>query len=279
MTSYQYHVVNKPRMKEKLLIIILILNINLIFSQQVFKNYGERETIEILDTELLKLVCINSKFKYENIYLDESYSKEYSEKFTFFSIRHITEKTELENYYTTTFLLVDRSGKILSKLKNNDLSYFDNEAGQPYPTKILKKSFPLNETLNGIAVTTEFSSPSRVTLYSEELLNIIKIENNSIKVILKNYPIRKTQGESNGLANFEIEIIESSFFLEKEKSNNLYNLKIIQNFEFEENIEKDSSKNIKASNKKKEAKEIEIIKYNGEKYDFKQIEYKFLKGY
>ena len=52
-----------------------------------------------------------------------------------------------------------------------------------------------------------------------------------------------------------------------------------QNFEFEENIEKDSSKSIEALNKKKEAKEIEIIKYNGEKYDFKKIEYKFLKGY
>ena len=72
---------------------------------------------------------------------------------------------------------------------------------------------------------------------------------------------------------------DSLIFIEKEKSNNFYNLKIIQNFEFEENIEKDSSKSIEALNKKKEAKEIEIIKYNGEKYDFKKFEYKFLKGY
>jgi transcription initiation factor IIF auxiliary subunit len=100
-----------------------------------------------------------------------------------------------------------------------------------------------------------------------------------MKVILENYPIRKTQGESNGWGNFEIEIIESLFFIEKEKSNNYYNLKIIQNFDFEENIEKDSSKSIEALNRKKEAKEIEIIKYNGEKYDFKKFEYKFLKGY
>ena len=266
-------------MKEKFLIIIIILNINLIYSQQVFKEYGERETIAILDTELLKLVCKNSQFKYENIYLNESFSKKYNEKFIFFSLRYSTKKTEIENYYTTTFLIVNKSGIILSELKNNDLSYSDYEAGQPYPTKILKESISLNETLNGIAVITEFSSPSRITLYSEELFSIIKFDNNSMKVILENYPIRKTQGESNGWGNFEIEIIESLFFLEKEKSNNFYNLKVKQNFEFEENIEKDSSKSIEALNKKKEAKEIEIIKYNGEKYDFKKIEYKFLKGY
>jgi len=266
-------------MKEKFLILILILNINLIFSQQVFNEYGERETVEILDTELLRLVCKNSQFKYENIYLNESFSKKYNKKFTFFSLKYITNKTELENYYTTTFLLVNKNGIILSQLKNKNLSYSDNEAGQPNPTKILKKNIFLNETLNGIAVITEFSSPSRIALYSEELFSIIRFKNNTMKVILENYPIRKTQGESNGWGNFEIEIIESIFFIEKEKSNNLYNLKVIQNFEFEENIEKDSSKNIKASNKKKEAKMIEIIKYNGEKYDFKQIEYKFLKNY
>ncbi|MFC6860376.1 hypothetical protein, partial [Zunongwangia atlantica] len=272
-------VVNKLRMKEKLLIIILILNINLIYSQQVFKEYGERETVDILDSELLRLVCENSQFKYEDIYLNESFSKKYNEKFTFFSLRYITNKTELENFYTTIFLLVNKNGIILSELKNNDLIYSDNEAVQPYPTKILKKNIFLNENLNGIAVITKFSSPSRISLYSEELFSIIKIENNSMKVILENYPIRKTQGESNGSGNFEIEIIESLFFLEKEKSNNLYNLKVLQNFEFEENIEKDSSRNIKASNKKKEAKENEIITYNGEKYDFKQVEYKFLKDY
>ena len=93
-----------------------------------------------------------------------------------------------------------------------------------------------------------------------------------MKVILENYPIRKTQGESNGWGNFEIEIIESLFFIEKEKSNNYYNLKIIQNFEFEEKIEKRFFQKYRSfKTGKKEAKEIEIIKYNGEKYDFKKI--------
>ena len=263
----------------KVKFLIIILNINLIYSQQIINEYGERETVEVLDTKLLKLICENSKFKYENIYLNKSFSKKHNEKFTFFSLRYITERTELENYYTTTFLLVNKSGKILSELKNKDLNYSDNEAGQPYPTKILKKSIPLNETLNGIAVITEFYSPSRVALYSEELFSIIKFDNNSMKVILENYPIRKTQGDSNGWGNFKIEIIESLIFIEKEKSNNFYNLKITQNFNFEKNIEEDSSKSIKALNRKKEAKQIEFIKYNGEKYDFKKIDYKFLKGY
>lgn len=266
-------------MKKKFLVIIVILNISVVYSQQIFKKYAERETVDILDTKLLKLICKNSQFKYEDIYLNKSFSKKHNEKFTFFSLRHITERTKLENYYTTTFLLVNKSGKILSEYKNNDLNYSDNEAGQPYPTKILKKSVPLNKTLNGIAIVTEFSSPSRITFYSEVLFSIIKLDNNSIKVILENYPIRKTQGESNGWENFEIEIIESLFFTEKEKSNNFYDLKIVQNFDFEKNVEKNSSKNIKTLNRKKEAKEIQIIKFNGEKYDFKKIEFKFLKGY
>lgn len=266
-------------MKKKLLITIIVLNINLLYSQKIFKDYGERETVETLDITLLKLVSKNSEFLFENIYLDKSFSKKYNESITFFSIRYITKKFELENYYTTTFLFVNNSGEILGELKNNDLSYSNVEAGQPYPTKILKNNIPINETINGIGIITEFSSPSRITLYSEELFSIITFDNNSIKVVLENYPIRKTQGDSNGWGNYKIEIIESLIFIEKEKSYNFNNLKVVKNFTFEDNLEKDSSKNIEGFNKKKEFKEIEVIKYDRNKYNFKKIEYKFLKGY
>jgi hypothetical protein len=266
-------------MNEKLVIIIIILNFNLIFSQQVFKDYGERETIEILDTELLKLVSKNFEFPYENIYLNKSFSKKHTDNITFFSIRYITEKFEQENYYTTVFLFVNKNGKILGSLENKDLIYSDDEAGQPYPTKILKNDIPINENIKGIGILTEFSSPSRINLYSEELFSIIVFNNNSVNVVLENYPIRKTNGDSNGRGDFKIEIIESLIFIEKEKSNNFFDLKIIQKFNFEENIEKDSSKNIDAINHKKEEKKIEIIKFNNGKYNFKKIQYKFLEEY
>lgn len=266
-------------MKIILLIITLILNINFSYSQQIFKDYGERETVEILDIELLKLVCTKSEYAFDNIYLDKSFSKNYAENITFYSIRYITEKLETENYYTTTFLFVNDNGNILGELNNKDLSYSDNEVGQPYPTKILKNNIPISENLNGIGIITEFSSPSRIALYSEELLNVIILDNDSLKIIIENYPIRKTQGESNGWGNYEIEISESLIYIGKEKSYNFNDLKVVNNYTYEKHIEKDSLKSIKELNKKDEIKEIEIIKYNGEKYNFKKNEYKFLKGY
>jgi hypothetical protein len=252
---------------------------NFSYSQQIFKNYGERETVEILDIELLKLVSKKSEFIFDNIYLDKSFSKKYAENITFYSIRYITKKLETENYYTTKFLFVNENGEILGELNNKNLSYSDNEAGQPNPTKILKNNISINKNINGIGIITTFSSPSRIFLYSEELLSVIILENNSPKIIIENYPIRKTQGESNGWGNYEIEVSESLIFVEKEKSYNFNDLKIMRNYTFEKYIEKDSLKSIKEFHKKDKIKEIEIIKYNGEKYTFKKNEYKFLKGY
>jgi hypothetical protein len=249
------------------------------YSQQIFKGYGERETVENLDIELLKLVSKKAEIIFENIYLDKSFSKKYNKDITFYSLRYITEKLESENYYTTTFLFVNDNGNVLGKLSNKNLNYSDNEARQPYPTRILKNNIPISKNLNGIGIITEFSSPSRISFYSEELLSVIIFNNNSLKTIIKNYPIRKTQGQSNGWKNHEIEVLESLVFLKKTTSNNFYDLKVVKNYTYEKHIEKDSLKKIKELNSKNKIKEIEIVKYTGEKYNFNKLQYRFLKGY
>lgn len=264
-------------MKKLLITLIITLNFKISFSQQIFKNYGERETVEELDSNLLEIACKNSDIQFKNIYLDKSFSKRYNENTTFFSVRYITDKLESENYYTTAYLLVNKRGEIIKKIQNKDLSYSDNEAGQPSPTRILSKILFLNKETKGIGLITEYSSSSRINLYSEELFTIIELKEEKSKEILKNYPIRKTNGDSNGWGNYEIEIMESLIFIDKTKSNNYYNLRVLKNFTYENQIEKNLEKNINERNEKKEKKETEILKFNGLEYEYKKHDYKFLK--
>jgi len=263
-------------MKRNLLVLILILNLKISFSQQLFKDYGERETTEELNIELLKLVCKNSKIQFENIYLDKSFSKMFDENTTFFTVRYITEKLEFENIYTTKFMTVNNKGEVIKEINNNNLSYSDDEAGQPNSTRILSKLIPLNKRNFGIGLITEFYSPSRVSLYSEELFTIISLDKKSSKIVLENYPIRMTIGESNGSGTYEMETMDALIYLEETKSNKYYDFKVLQQFIYQNHIEEDVEKGLKELNDKKEAKETETLRFDGEQYVFKKPKYKFL---
>lgn len=266
-------------MKKYFLIIILLFNFTISFSQQLFDKYGDRKTVKELNVELLKVICEKSTLEFENIYLDKSFSKKYTDSLTFFSIRYITKKFEFENDYTTKFVLANNIGEIISEINNKNLSYSDNEAGQPSPTRILNKLIPLNENKIGIGLITEFSSPSKINLYSEELFSIILLDKKNLKKILDNYPIRKTIGDSNGWGDYEVEIMESLIFIEKIKHDKYWNFKALKEFKYEKHIEEDSKKNIKELSEKKAKAETEILKFNGQNYGFKKQEFKFLDNY
>jgi len=255
-------------MKKIRLILFLSFTITVSYAQ-LFNTYGEREYSEELNTALLKLICQNSDLEYTSIYLDQSFSKLLSDANTFYSIRYITKKLEFETLYTTKFLLVDAQGSIIKELNDPNLSFSDDEALQPYATSILSNLIPLTDNTYGIGITTEFSTSSRIILYSEQLLSIILLDQSNSRFVLKDFPIRKTNGESNGMGNYEWEVMENSMYLETTKSHDFYDLKVVKNVKYEENHNDSIVKT-------KHKKELEFLKFNGKSYTFKEHKYVFL---
>lgn len=93
--------------------------------------------------------------------------------------------------------------------------------------------------------------------------------------------MRKTQGESNGAGSFQMETLETEISVSAKSTNGFNNLNVAKTFSYEEEVEEDLEKGIKAKLVPvKIEKEIEKIQYNGTNYSFKKDdEYRFLKGY
>ena len=237
-----------------------------------------------LDLNLLAKVATNLKIKYEDIKIDESNSIRFNDKISFLVITYLAEKDkvseeDLGNYFEKKILFVNKSnGKIIDQYLDKNLCYYDNEAGQPGKTYIFNKLIQQDESTYAIGVLTEFDSGSSITLWSQQKLTIVTLVDNKIKKLLYEYPIRKTQGSSNSAGSFEMETLETVINVSNKKTNGFFDLKIVKFFSYEEEIEEDLEKGIKAQVAPiKTKKETERIQYNGENYSFKiDDRYRFL---
>ncbi len=243
-----------------------------------------------LDLALLAKVATYLKIKYEDILIDNSSSISFNNKIAFLVISYKADTKEkgsgidgeIDNYYERKYLFVNKNdGEILDQELDKNLCFFDTEAGQPSKTYIFKKLIPLNETVNGIGLYTEFGSGSRISLWSEQKFTIIALINNKIQKLLYEYPIRKTQGESNGGGSFQMEVLETTVSVLNKKTNGVFDLKVAKTFSYEEEIEEDLEKGIKGKVAPiKIKKEVERIQYKGKNYSFKADDkYRFLTDY
>lgn len=253
----------------------------------IYNYENDSDFSKDLDLNLLKKVVTNLKIKYEDVKIDESNSIHYNDKISFFVITFLAEKAkegdeESGNYFERKYLFVNKKdGKIIVQELDKNSSYLDNEVGQPAESYIFKKLIQLNESIFGIGLLTEFDSGSRITLWSVQKLTIITLADNKIQKIVFEYPIRKTQGSSNGGGTFQMEVLETAVSISDEKTNGFFDLKVAKTFSYEEEVEEDLEKGIKAKVAPiKYKKEAEMIQYNGKIYSFKTDDkYRFLKDY
>ena len=253
----------------------------------IFSGLDNREYSEELDLRLLSKVATNLKIKYEDINIDKTSSISYNDKISFFVITYLAEKAkerdeESGNYFQIKYLFVNKiDGKIIDQDLDKNLSYEDIKAVQPSKTYIFKNLIQLNKTTNGIALYTEFSSSSRISLWSDQKFTMIVLVGNKIKKILYDYPIRKTQGESNGGGSFQMEVLETAISVSNKKTNGFFDLNVVKTFSYEEEVEEDLEKGIKGKVAPiKIKKESERIQYNGQIYSFKKDDkYRFLTDY
>ncbi|MBZ4044080.1 hypothetical protein [Flavobacterium hibisci] len=253
----------------------------------VFKDNESILLSEELDLNLLKKAAINLNIKYSDLRISETTSVSYNDEIAFFVITYVvdteehsheTEEYDLGDYLERKYLFVNKAdGKIIAQEKDSNLSYNENEAMQFSKTYILKDLIQLNENITGVAFYTEEASGSRVNLYSQQKFTILALVNNKIKKLLYEYPIRKTQGDSNGGGSFELETLETGLIVSDEETNGFQDLIVSKNFLYEVAIEADEDTGTAEKSTIKTKKESERLKYNGQIYVFKKDDrYRFL---
>jgi len=248
------------------------------FKKLIFKNLDNIENSDELDLPLLSKVASNLKIKYSKIKIDETSSINFDQKTAFFVVTIVEQNKkkpksddfdDLGNYFQRKYLFVDReSGNIIAEEFDANLGYYHNEGVRFSKSHILKNLVYLNETTPAIAFYTEAIASSRIVLYSEQKFTLLTLENNEIRKFLYEYPIRLTNGDSNGNGTYQIETLETGMSLGDNKTNGYFDLIVTKNFSYEEAIE-DSLENDMEKNKElKIKKESEKLKFNGREYAF-----------
>lgn len=244
----------------------------------IFKNLDDIKDSEELNLPLLSKVASNLKIKYSNIKIDETSSINYDDKTAFFVLTTVernkkSHKAEgyenLGNYFQRKYLFVNREdGCIIAEEFDANLGYYDNESIRFSKSHILKDLVYLNENTPAIAFYTEASASSRIVLYSERKFTLVTLAENEIKKVLYGYPIRMTNGDSNGGNTYQIETLETGLSFGDHKTNGFFDLIITKNFSYEEAFESDSENNLAEETNLKTKKESEKIKFNGREYAF-----------
>jgi hypothetical protein len=245
----------------------------------IFKNLDEIEDSKELNLPLLSKVASNLKIKYSDIKINETSSINYNDQTAFFVLTTVSHDKkafqtndndqELGNYFQRKYLFVNREdGSVIAEEFDDNLGYYDNEAIQFSKSHILKDLVFLNENTLAIAFYTEASARSRIVLYSEKKFTLVTLADNEIKKVLYEYPIRLTNGDSNGSGTFQIETLETGMSFSDQKNNGYFDLVITKNFSYEEAVENDVENGIEEKSDLKIKREFEKIKYNGREYAF-----------
>jgi len=255
----------------KILYLIIFISLNT-YSQRIFEENGNRKFSDTLNIQLLHKVCDNLRIKFSNVYTYKSHSVSLQADKTFFAIQYIIKNTNDGDLYTTKYLFADNaSGQVIDHV-DDTIHYYSQEAVQPSPSYILKNPIQLSENISGIGVITEESAGSCATLYSQQRISIFTLSKNKIKEVLKGYPIRKTQGESNCSGSYEIEILEKSIELKTEKTKGFFDLLVTQMFTYEKVVEENLNENKTGKKTVKNKTEFQKLTFNGIGYKFKKDE-------
>jgi len=260
---------------------------NTTLKKLIFKNLDDIQDSEELNLSLLSKVASHLKIRYSSIKIDETSSINYDDKTVFFILTIVernkkshkdSDYEDLGSYFQRKYLFVNREdGNIVAEEFDNNLSYYDNEAIRFSKSHILKDLVYLNESTPAIAFYTEASASSRIVLYSEQKFTLLTLADNEIKKVLYQYPIRMTNGDSNGGSTYQIETLETGLSFGDHKTNGFFDLIVTKNFSYEEAFESDSENNLAEETNLKIKKESEKLKFNGKEYAFhRDVRHRFL---
>ncbi|MDR6764113.1 hypothetical protein J2Y38_004342 [Flavobacterium sp. 2755] len=246
--------------------------------QLLFRKSEDIVPSEELNLSLLKKTAENLNIKYSRIKIEDVSSIRYNNETTFFVICIINKskkakfgEEDLGNYYERKFVFVNNeNGKILAEETDKNLGYYENEGLRVAKTYILNYVLQLNDKTHAIAFSTEVYSNSRVVMYSEEKFTIVTFDGNRIRKVLYEYPIRSSNGDSNGGGTYQIETLETGISLSDSQTKGFYDLLVSKIYTYEDAAEEDLENDVEQKSDLKVKKEFQKLKFDGKTYSFKK---------
>lgn len=180
------------------------------------------------ETDLLVKVLKNLQIDQDNCYLDlltfQSIPDSIDQTIVF--IPEISERGEGYLGFNVNLIVVNsNSGEILSRFSEDKWLY--NDAVGIDKVEIHYNEFKIGSNVNSIVLKITQSNRSRIFPYSGEYISIFSVRNDSLKLLLKEYMVKRFNGVSNMGCEGEYE--EQKRYITSVTSENLnfYNLKVI----------------------------------------------------
>ncbi|MHC5309570.1 PA3715 family protein [Myroides sp. LJL116] len=234
----------------------------------IFLFFSTFSFSQIKDPSLLEKVLTELQLKENEIHIDLVVDKvlPYSKDKTVIAIpkyRSIEVSYSGNESYQFDALIVvveNKSGKILNKFYDSN-AWFSG-AITLESIEIDTGLYLLNEQTRAFGIRINLQGSSRVTPYSTTELSLFIPEDNQLKRVLKNYPVKNYRGDWDMNCRGEFESTTSYIDIGKTKSNGLYNLivkgktNIIKNIPTEDDCIEESYS----------SQQVTTLKYNGDIY-------------
>lgn len=181
--------------------------------------------------------------------------------------RSIEESYDGHYLYEFDALIVvveNKSGKILNKFYESNAWYSD--AITLESIEIDTGLYLLNEQTRAFGIRINLQASSRVSPYSLTKLSLFIPEDNQLKRVLKNYPVKTYTGEWDMNCRGEFETTTSYIDIGKTKSNGLYNLIIKTKTNIIQNIPTEDDSD--CMEESRNSQQVTTLEYNGETYSF-----------
>lgn len=239
----------------------------------IYNYEKESDFSEEMDLDLLAKVAANLKIKYEDVKIDETTSIKYTSKISFLVITYLAEGAkegdeDSGNYFKRIYVFVNKiDGIIIAQDLDKNLCYYDDEVIKPEKTKIFKKLIQLNDTNNGIGLSTYYYINNRNVGYDETKFSIFTLVGNRIIKLVYEYPIGIENSDSIDII-YKSETVNTKISISNLETNGFFDLKVIKIFKYEEGKQEDFENEYVNKIINKTKKEFQTLKYNGKFYPF-----------
>ena len=261
-----------------------IVNERINYLIEKFNPNKQNQKIDLLnrshvwDATLDDIICKDLNIKSADVLQEKSAYVYYNDKTIFASVTYKSNYEEgLGNLLNTVFLLINLETKqVINKLEYGELSYFDEEVGQPGEVNISSCSLDLGLQKKGIAVNYEISMGGCANSYhSDNLVFLIPVKN-TFSEVLKPFHFNRTISEGNCNSDYSFERQMSSIEIIK---NEKFDLKILTKITFEINREENLKNNEKKRRLEKSKTITRTISLNSEnKYIIEELPYFFFEN-
>ena len=229
-----------------------------------FGNAYSQEQNEVLLNKVLSQLKLNKKDIHEPLYRSKVLPNKTSSSVLVIPKYNVNETDEQGHdfFVLDAYIIVadNATGKIVSKYIEKEA--WTSDAMVLSDIAIDTGLYQLNEKERAFGIRVSYSGSSNPNPYSYTDLSLFIVQNNAMKIILKNYQIERANGEWDTRCAGEFEDSIGSIDIDKTKTNGYKNLIVKSKIKYTKRFLVNDNCEEKVTNKNS----IKYLKYNGKEY-------------